>query len=680
MPIGYQQRVHLGGPRAHRAAVLSLVLWSVAAALSVYPGQLVSHPRGAAALGEPAPRPGLDSLVLGAVPLAYWPLQDNSAQTVHDQLALHDGTGEGRLRTGQVGPGTTATSFAFDGATTQVTASAAGLAPQAVAATAWVRTPRSASGGLASVVTTGGLNLSLYRGRAFGVTCTTATTCSYVASPSAVTDGAWHQLALSVSNGTSVLYVDGRRAAANATVGSSAVPGDGRIHIGRGIRGDIDNVALFAAPLSDAAVAAQFSAGACPQAAGTLPAPTSTRTTLPRLPLRTSGRWILDAAGKRVKLAGVNWFGAESLDHAPAGLQCQSVDAIAARVAAGEFNVVRLLWSTDAWTGATAPAVPAVAVAANPRLRGLNARQVLDAVIASLGRHGVMVVLDNHVSRPDWCCSSADGNALWWEYYNPAHPPRWASRTTAGKLRFFRAGQWRWLSAWRRITARYAPSGSHPQPNVVGADLRNEPRSDSLLRLTVTWRAGTVAPWVDWPRAAETAGNFVLTANPRLLVVVEGTSFATDLRGVGVRPVRLKVAHRLVYSAHDYVWDHTSATRVATDLGARWGWLVMQHRWWTTPVWVGEFGTCHPEEAGCDQAAWFAAFRRYLSGADLDWAYWSYNGTGATAVPEPTTCLATPHVPGCSEGWGLNGPDWADDASPMLSADLRALQPVTQHP
>ena len=99
----------------------------------------------------------------------------------------------------------------------------------------------------------------------------------------------------------------------------------------------------------------------------------------------------------------------------------------------------------------------------------------------------------------------------------------------------------------------------------------------------MTYSAGKVAPWLDWPRAAETAGNRVLTANARLLVVVEGTSFGTDLRGAGVRPVRLKLAHRLVYSAHDYVWDHRSAGRVAADLGARWGWLVMQHRWWTTP-------------------------------------------------------------------------------------------------
>ena len=680
MSIGYQRRVHQGGPRAHRAAVLTLVVWSVAAFVSVHPAHLSPSAGGAAALADPSPRPGLDSLVLGAAPLAYWPLQDNNATTVQDRLALHEGAGQGHLQPGQVGPGTTETSFGFDGATAQVTAAATGLAPQAVAATAWIRAPRTAMPGVATVINIGGLDLSIFRGRVFGVTCTTPRSCSYVSSTTTVSDAAWHQVAVSVADGTAVLYVDGQRVAVANTAGSSAAPADDLVHIGRGFRGNIGNVAVFAMPLSDSVVSAQFSAGACPQAAGTLPSPTDTVTTLPALPLHTSGRWILDATGKRVKLAGVNWYGAESLDRAPGGLQCQSLDAIASHFVADGFNVVRLPWSTDAWIGSASPAVPPIAVAANPQLRGANARQVFDAVIASLARHGVMVVLDNHVGRAGWCCSPADGNALWWEYYDPTHAPGWAGRTLSGKLRLFRASQAKWLSAWRHVVARYAPGGSHPQTNVIGADLRNEPRTDSVLRLPLTWRAGKVAPWLDWPRAAERAGNVVLSANWRLLVIVEGSSAGTDLRGAGVRPVRLRISHRLVYSAHDYSWDHSSPARVNADLGARWGWLLIQHRWWTAPVLVGEFGSCHPDDVSCSEAPWFAAFRQYLADADLDWAYWSFNGTGSSAIVDPTTCRETPRTPGCIEPYGVSDPAWVGDASPALSADLRALEPQTQSP
>jgi endoglucanase len=33
-------------------------------------------------------------------------------------------------------------------------------------------------------------------------------------------------------------------------------------------------------------------------------------------------------------------------------------------------------------------------------------------VIDTLGRHGIMVVLDNHHSRGDWCCDEAHGDGL----------------------------------------------------------------------------------------------------------------------------------------------------------------------------------------------------------------------------------------------------------------------------
>jgi endoglucanase len=655
-----------------------VVVWAATAVAGIVPAPSSPHAVGAPAVAEAAARPALDSLIMTQLPLAYWPLQDATAAIADDRVGAHAGIGQGRLQVGRIGPGTTVTSDGFDGSTTQVIAPATGLAP--VAVTAWLRTPRQRLGSFGTVVDTGGLGISVASGRVTASTCVSPTSCLSVRSPTSVTDGAWHQVALSVSEGAASLFVDGRLDAVAPSAGATAAPSDGLVRIGHAFRGNLDNIALFGKPLAAGAVSAQFAAGGCPQAAGTLPATTNAHASLPALPLHTSGRWIVDTTGKRVKLAGVNWYGADELDHVPSGLQCQSADAIAAHIAADGFNVVRLPWSTDAWDHHYAHTVPAIAVAANPQLRGANARQVLDAVIAALDRHGLMVILDNHVGHADWCCSNTDGNALWWESYDPARPPRWRDRTPHGKLHFFQQGQARWLRAWRRIAGRYSTTGLHPHRNVIGADLRNEPRSDTTLGLRITWRAGDIAPWVDWPRAARIAGNAVLHANPRLLVVVEGIDYATDLRGAGLRPIHLSRAHRLVYSAHDYAWFHPSAQQVDRDLGAAWGWLLIQHRSWTTPVWVGEYGSCHPDDSGCADGAWLSAIRSYLAAGDLDWSYWAINGTGGRGATEPTTCSATPHSPGCAEGYGIFDPTWSDDASAPLTADLRALEAATQSP
>lgn len=44
----------------------------------------------------------------------------------------------------------------------------------------------------------------------------------------------------------------------------------------------------------------------------------------------------------------------------------------------------------------------------------------MQAVVASLGKYNVMVILDNHISKPGWCCSNFDGNGFFGDqYFNP---------------------------------------------------------------------------------------------------------------------------------------------------------------------------------------------------------------------------------------------------------------------
>ena len=50
----------------------------------------------------------------------------------------------------------------------------------------------------------------------------------------------------------------------------------------------------------------------------------------------------------------------------------------------------------------------------NPDLEGKSTLAILDAVVDALAAEGVLVVLDNHMSDGDWCCSDNDGNGLWY--------------------------------------------------------------------------------------------------------------------------------------------------------------------------------------------------------------------------------------------------------------------------
>jgi hypothetical protein len=73
---------------------------------------------------------------------------------------------------------------------------------------------------------------------------------------------------------------------------------------------------------------------------------------LPALPLSTSSRWVVDADGRRVKLACANW--ASHLEPVAAeGLSRRGVGDIAARIVAMGFNCVRLTWPTFMVTNAS---------------------------------------------------------------------------------------------------------------------------------------------------------------------------------------------------------------------------------------------------------------------------------------------------------------------------------------
>ena len=81
-------------------------------------------------------------------------------------------------------------------------------------------------------------------------------------------------------------------------------------------------------------------------------------------------------------------------------------------------------------------------------------------------------------------------------------------------------------------------------------DLRNELRR--AHGHNPTWGDGNIK--YDWSIAAKTAGDIVLTANPNLLIIVEGLEYAGTVEGARTHPIELIVQKQLVYSGHMYAW------------------------------------------------------------------------------------------------------------------------------
>jgi len=346
-------------------------------------------------------------------------------------------------------------------------------------------------------------------------------------------------------------------------------------------------------------------------------------------PLHTSGYQILDAKNHVVRLRAVNWYGFDQREFVAGGLDHARLATIIEQIRALGVNSVRLPWANE--TLEKDPVVPDYAVKANPQFRGKHAMELMDAVIAALAKARIMVILDNHVSRADWCCKDDDGNGLW---YNPDYPEE------------------KWLADWRTMVLRY-----RKQPWVVGADLRNE------LRSGAAW--GGSDPQLDWHAAAKRGGNTVLESNPDLLVMVEGPAYSTDFTAFAALPLTLNVPHRLVYSPHAYasasqMFRNYEEMKQAYD--ARAGFLLRHKP--EVPLWVGEFGTCQTLDCGAN-SQWFVWFVQYLKENDLSWGYWPLNGTQSSGYSRTFDTLET---------YGLLSTDYQHIAAPKILALFEIIE------
>lgn len=151
-----------------------------------------------------------------------------------------------------------------------------------------------------------------------------------------------------------------------------------------------------------------------------------------KLPFHTAnGTDILSSDGQVVKYLGTNWA-AHQEPMIPEGLQYSSIQDIVSNIKGFNLNSVRLTFAIELVddildnggdVSLENTLVKALGVengtlilnkvlSHNPLFTKHTTRlEVFDETARELGKQGILLHLDNHMSVAKWCCGAADGNA-----------------------------------------------------------------------------------------------------------------------------------------------------------------------------------------------------------------------------------------------------------------------------
>ncbi|XP_010249431.1 PREDICTED: uncharacterized protein LOC104591975 [Nelumbo nucifera] len=348
------------------------------------------------------------------------------------------------------------------------------------------------------------------------------------------------------------------------------------------------------------------------------------------LPLYTDSRWIVDESGKRVKLACANWV--SHLQPVLAeGLNRQPLDVISKWIVSMGFNCIRLTWPLWVATNDTLASltvqqsfeslgllesIGAIRVN-NPSMLNLTIIQAFQAVVSNLGKNGVMVIIDNHISQPGWCCANRDGNGFFGDiYFDPDL----------------------WIKGLTRMATLFNGTS-----NVIGMSLRNELRGPKQ----------NVSVWYKYMQQGAEA---VHRANPDVLTILSGLDYDKDLHFLRNQPLNLSFTRKLVFELHWYSFSDGDAWstgnpnqvcgRVVNALKDKILFVLDQGY----PLFVSEFGI--------DLRGGSLADNRYsncifgvAAELDFDWALWAFMGSyylreGVMGLDEVYAVM----------NWGWSGP------------------------
>ncbi|XP_051122584.1 glycosyl hydrolase 5 family protein-like [Andrographis paniculata] len=322
--------------------------------------------------------------------------------------------------------------------------------------------------------------------------------------------------------------------------------------------------------------------------------------------LSTESRWIVDELGRRVKLRCVNW--PSHLEVAVAeGLSKRPAEEISGEIRDLGFNCVRLTWPLFLFTNDTFASLTvrqsfknlglsesiAGVVQNNPSIIDLSLLDAYKEVVGSIGRQKLMVILDNHISKPGWCCSNFDGNGFFGDqYFNPEL----------------------WLKGLTRVATIFKSYN-----NVVAMSLRNELR-------------GPKQNTNDWYRYMQKGAEAVHAANPAVLVILSGLSYDRDLSFLAKKPVSLTFSKKLVFELHWYgfsdgqAWANGNPNqvcgKVTSDTTRQAGFLLDRDY----PLFVSEFGV-DMRGINVNDNRYLNCFMGWAAENDVEWALWALTGS-----------------------------------------------------
>ncbi|WCJ26387.1 Cellulase (glycosyl hydrolase family 5) protein [Euphorbia peplus] len=328
------------------------------------------------------------------------------------------------------------------------------------------------------------------------------------------------------------------------------------------------------------------------------------------LPLSTKGRWIIDEkTGHRVKLVCVNWPSHVETMLAE-GLNEQPLKKLVSFLSELKYNCVRFTYATYMWTRFSSMKVSQSLDAYNlnaakegiakynPWLLGKTLVEAYESVVVELGNKGIMVILDNHVSKPTWCCNEHDGNGFFGdEYFDPLE----------------------WVVGLTKVAQNFKN-----KPQVIAISTRNElrgPKSNSE----------------NWYKYILKGATAIHKTNPKVLIFVSGLSFATDLSFLKTKPLPTNFNNKLVYDAHWYSWGagsktdwdvkflnevcHTKTKNFINKTG-----FTPTLKVNPVPLFLGEFGLDQSLLSKADDH-YLSCLLSFVTDFDLDWGLWGLQGS-----------------------------------------------------